>query len=169
MVIGFILLLFWAFLTHYIAYELLCPISFSLGILAHFLILHFHGLLITLLGFPGPITISFILGAHGLPLTPYFLTSLLRACWGPFLLFYITWCPWVYYFFLWDPLGPVAFLKTYLFTLWAYDPLFLPFGLNGFSINPLTLLCPYCWASSDYWASPKWASTVTTNCFSLSL
>ena len=45
---------------------------------AHFLILHFHGLLITLLGFPGPITISFILGAHGFsinPLLSYFITS----------------------------------------------------------------------------------------------
>ena len=27
---------------------------------------------------------------------------------------------------------PVCFLKTYLFILWAYDPLFLPLGLNSF-------------------------------------
>ena len=88
MVIGFILMLLWAFLTHYIAYGLLCPISFLFGhpwpicfpwaSFAHFLILHSHGLLLTLLGFPDPITLSFILGAHGLsinPLLSYFITS----------------------------------------------------------------------------------------------
>ena len=45
---------------------------------AHFLILHSHGLLLTLLCFPGPITLSFILGAHGLSINPlfsYFITS----------------------------------------------------------------------------------------------
>ena len=36
MVIGFILMLLWAFLTHYIAYGLLWPISFSLDILGPF-------------------------------------------------------------------------------------------------------------------------------------
>ena len=35
-VIGFILMLFWAFLTHYIACGLLCPISFFLTILGPF-------------------------------------------------------------------------------------------------------------------------------------
>ena len=97
MVIGFILMLLWVFLTHYIACGLLWPISFSLGILSpfaflghyrsicfpwvsstHFLILHYHRLLLTLLGFPCPIVISFILGAHGLSidlLLSYFITS----------------------------------------------------------------------------------------------
>ena len=45
---------------------------------------------------------------------------------------------------------PVCFLKAYLFILWAYDPLFLPIGLNGFSIHLLTLFSPCCWASSFY-------------------
>ena len=88
MVIRFILVLLWAFLTHYIAYGLLCPISFLFGhpwpicfpwaSFAHFLILHSHEFLRTLLGFPDPITLSFILGAHGLsidPLLSYFITS----------------------------------------------------------------------------------------------
>ena len=87
MVIGFILMLLWAFLTHYIACGLLCPISFLFGhpwpicfpwaSMAHFLILHSHGLLLTLLGFPNPITLSFILGAHGLSINLllfYFIT-----------------------------------------------------------------------------------------------
>ena len=87
MVIGFILMLLWAFLTHYITCGLLCPISFIFGhpwricfpwaSMAHFLILHSHGLLLTLLGFPNPITLSFILGAHGLSINLllfYFIT-----------------------------------------------------------------------------------------------
>ena len=43
-----------------------------------FLTLRSHGLLLTLLGFPDPITLSFILGTHGLsinPLLSYFITS----------------------------------------------------------------------------------------------
>ena len=87
MVTGFILMLLWAFLTHYIACGLLCPISFLFrhpwpicfpwAAMAHFLILHSHGLLLTLLGFPNPITLSFILGAHGLSINLllfYFIT-----------------------------------------------------------------------------------------------
>ena len=93
-------MLLWAFLTHYIARGLLCPISFILehpwpicfpqASLAHFLTLHSHGLLLTLLGFPDLITLFFILGAHGLSTNPYFLASLSRACCGLFLLFYIS-------------------------------------------------------------------------------
>ena len=54
----------WASLTHFIAYGLPRPISSSLGLLGHprpIPILHFHGLLLILLGFPDPITISIIL------------------------------------------------------------------------------------------------------------
>ena len=123
--------------------------------LALFLTLRSYGLLLTPLGFPNPITLSFILGAHGLAINPLLsLLALLRACCGPFSLFYITYCPWVCYFSL--SLGsfrPICFLKAHLFILWTYDPLFLPPGLNGFSIHLLTLFCPCCWASSFYWAS----------------
>ena len=89
-------MLFWAFLTHYIACGLLCPISFFLSILgpfaflghswpicfpwaflAHFLTLQSHELLLTLLCFLGPISSSFIFGAHGFSinlLLSYFIT-----------------------------------------------------------------------------------------------
>ena len=39
MVIGFILMLLWAFLAHYIVYGLLCPIPFFMGILDSFVFL----------------------------------------------------------------------------------------------------------------------------------
>ena len=70
LVIGFLLMLLWAFLTHYIACGLLWPICFPWASSAHFLILHSHGFLLTLLGFLDPITISFILGVHGLSINP---------------------------------------------------------------------------------------------------
>ena len=72
-----LLMLLWAFLTHYTAYGLLWPICFPWAFSAHFLILHSHGLLLTPLDFPNPITIFFILKAHGLlinPLLSYFIT-----------------------------------------------------------------------------------------------
>ena len=56
------------------------PICFPWASSAHFLILHSHGLLLTLFSFPDPITVSFILGAHGLsinPLLSYFVTLVL--------------------------------------------------------------------------------------------
>ena len=54
------------------------PICFPWASLAHFLILHSPELSLTLLGFPSPITVFFILGAHVLsinPLLSYFITS----------------------------------------------------------------------------------------------
>ena len=77
-----------AFLTHSITYGLPWPISSFLGIIGPFpflghpqpiLILHSHELLLNLLGFPSPITISFTFRVHGLSITPYSLNSLLRA------------------------------------------------------------------------------------------
>ena len=94
----------------YIACGLLCPIYSLLGILGpftflghpwRFLILCSHGFLLTPLSFPGLITLSFILGVHGLASNPLLsLFVLLRACCGPFSLFYIRYCPWVCYFSL---------------------------------------------------------------------
>ena len=80
------------------------PFIFLLGILGpfaflgylrpFFLILRSHGLLLTPLGFPGPITLFFILGAHGPSINPLLsLFALLRAYCGSFSLFYITYCP----------------------------------------------------------------------------
>ena len=51
------------------------------------------------------------LGFMDFPSTHYLLTSLLRTYFGPFLLFY---CPWVYHYFLWAPLGPLASFKAHL-------------------------------------------------------
>ena len=86
MVIRFILMLLWAFLTHYmwahLAHFFLLghhwPICFPWASSAHFLILYSHGFFLTRLGFLVPITVSFILGAHELsinPLLSYFVTS----------------------------------------------------------------------------------------------
>ena len=66
-----------------IACGLLYPIYFFLGILGSFaflghpwpffLILCSHGLLLTLLDFPDPITLSFIIRAYGFSINPFFL------------------------------------------------------------------------------------------------
>ena len=68
----------WAPLAHIFLLGHPWPICFPWASSAHFLILHSYGLLLTLLGFFGPITLSFILGAHELsinPLLSYFITS----------------------------------------------------------------------------------------------
>ena len=73
------------------------PVShwFSLGLPRPFLTLHSHWLLLNSLGFLGPITLSLILGAHGLAINPLlFLLSLLWAYRGPFSLFHIIYYPW---------------------------------------------------------------------------
>ena len=69
---------FGLFLAHFIAYGFFCPIYFPWTSLAQFLVLHTNGLSLTPLGFPGPIALFLILGAHGLPINPllsYFITS----------------------------------------------------------------------------------------------
>ena len=154
----------WTSLTHSIAYGLPQPISSSLGILDPFSflghpqsipILHSHGLLLTLLGLHGPITISFTLGVHGLSfnsLLTYFITSSLLWLILTFLL------PMGLLLLYLGSFRPTCFFRGPFVILWAYDPSFLPFGLNGFSLNLLSLFYPYCWASSCYWAFPKWAS-----------
>ena len=147
-----------ASLTHSIAYGLPWPISSTLVILGPFpflgrpqpiLILHSHGLLLTLLGFPDPITISFTFGVHGLsinPLLTYFITLGLPRSILAFILTMGLLLLSLGYF------RPACFLQGPFIILWAFDPSFLPFGLNGFSLNLLTLFCPYCWASFCYWA-----------------
>ena len=130
------------------------PIFFPWSLLAHFLALYSHGFLLTPLGFPIPITLSFIFGVHGLSINPllfffhyfghavahsHFSTSHIAHRFASSLFS--------------SSFRPVYFLKAYLLILWACNPLFLQFGLNGFSIHLLTLFCPCCWASSFYWAS----------------
>ena len=97
----FLLHCLWASLSHLFLLGHPWPICFPWASLALFLILRSHGFLLTPLEFPNPITLSFILEAHGFSINPLLsLFTLLRACCGPFLLFYITYCPWICYFSL---------------------------------------------------------------------
>ena len=99
--LGFLLHYLRALMSHLFPLGHLWPIFFFWASLALFLTLCFHGLLLTPLGSPGPIILFFILGAHGLAINPLLsLVTLLWACYGPFSLFYITYCPWVCYFSL---------------------------------------------------------------------
>ena len=77
------------------------PNCFTWASLALCLTPYSHGLLLTSLGFLGPITLYLILGAHGLAINPLLsLFALLWACYGPFSLFYIIYYSWVCYFSL---------------------------------------------------------------------
>ena len=92
-------------------YGLRCPFCFSLehswpicflwASLSLLLTLHSHELLLTSLGFPGPITSFLSLGFMGLPLSPCFLClNYFWTCSDPFSFFYIIYCLWVCYFSL---------------------------------------------------------------------
>ena len=118
---------------------------------ALFLTLHYHRLLLNSLGFLGPITLFIILGVHGLAINPLLsFLSLLWACRGPFLLFHIIYCPWFAFSLFPSFFKPIYLFKTHLFISWAYGPLFLPLGLNEFSIHLPTPLCPCYWATSSH-------------------
>ena len=102
----------WASLAHLLSLDFLNPFPILLS----------YGPLLTLLGFPGPITLYLILGTDGSSISPLLsLLALLWACCGPFLLFYIL------------PMG--LFLLSFrahssLFassgpTLWAREPFIL--------------------------------------------
>ena len=130
------------------------PICFPWASLTIFLTLRSHGFLLTPLSFLDPITLSFILGTHGLAINPLLsLLALLRA--------YVTHSHFstshtAHEFVTSLSLGsfrPICFLKAHLFISWTCDPLFLLLGLNGFSIHLLTLFYPCCRASCFYWAS----------------
>ena len=111
------------------------PFVFPWASSALFLTLHSHGLLLNSLGFPGPITLSLILGVHGLAINPLLsLLSLFWTCCVPFSLFHIIYYPWFAFSFFPGSFKLIYLLKTHLFISWACDPLFLPLGLNGFSI-----------------------------------
>ena len=127
------------------------PVCFPWASSAFFLTSHHHGLLLNSLDFPGSITLFLILGVHGLAINLLLsLFSLHWACRGPFSLFHIIYCPWFAFSLFPGSFKPIYLFKTHLFVSWAYDPLFLPLGLNGFSIRLPTPLCPCCWASPFY-------------------
>ena len=151
--LGFVLHCLWALLSHLFPLGHPWPTSFPWASLTVFLTLRSHGLLLTLLGFPDPITLSFILGAHGLAINPF----LCLHYFGPAVAHSHFSTSHIVHGFATslssDSFRLVCFLKTHLFILWAHDPLFLLCELNGFSIHLLTLFYPCYWASSFYWAS----------------
>ena len=127
------------------------PVCFPWASLALFLTLHSHGLLLNSLGFPGPITLSLILGVHGLAINPLLsLLLLLWACRGPFSLFHIIYYPWFAFSLFPGFFKSIYLLKAHLFISWVCDPLLLPLRLNGFSIYLPTLFCPCYWASPSH-------------------
>lgn len=64
--------------SHLFSLGRLGPVCFPWASSALFLTLHYHGFLLNSLSFPGPITLSLILGVHGLAINPLiFLFSLL--------------------------------------------------------------------------------------------
>ena len=134
-------------------YGLLYPFCFSLGhpwpicflwdSLTLLLTLHSYGLLLISLDFPGPITLFSSLGFMGFPLTSYFLYL---HYFGPAVVhshFSISYTTHEYVISLFPGFfKPIYLLKAHLFISWAYDLLFLPFGLNAFAICLPTLCCP---------------------------
>ena len=110
------------------------------------LTLYSYGLLLTSLGFLGPITSFSSLGFMGLPLIPYFL------CLHYFRLvvahshFSISYTAHGYAIFLFPGFfKPIYLHKTHLFISWACDPLFLPLRPNGFTTCLPTLCYPCDW------------------------
>ena len=138
-------------------YGLLCPFCHPLGhpwptcflwaSLTLLLTPHSHRLLLTSLGFLGPITLFSSLGFMGLPLTPYFLCL---HYFGPAVAishFSTSYTTHGYAISLFPSFfKPTCLFKAHLFISWACDPLFRPFGPNGFAIYLPILCCPYCWA-----------------------
>ena len=133
----------WASLAHLL----------SLGILGRFLIFHTHGLLLTLLSFPGSIILFLILGAHGLPINPllsYFITS--GLLW-PILTLLLHIMPMSLLSLSGGSFRPVCFPQGPLIYFIGLRTIVPTIQLNSFSNHPLILLCLYCWVSFCYWAS----------------
>ena len=112
------------------------PIFLPRASSALLLTLYSHRLLLTLLGFPDPITSYSSLGFMGPPSIPY---SLCLHC-------FASAAAYSYFFshhtlpkgslhaislFL-GSFEPTCFLKVHLLISWTCDPLFLPLELNGF-------------------------------------
>ena len=134
--------------SHLFSLERPRPVCFPWASSVLFLTLHSHGLSLNSLGFLGLITLSLVLGVHGFAINPLLsLLSLLWACRGLNSLFHIIYYLWFSFSLFPDSFKSIYLLKAHLFISWAYDPLFLPLGLNGFSIDLPTLFCSCCWAS----------------------
>ena len=125
-----------------------------------FLILLSYVFLLTPLGFPIPIILSFILGAHGLSINPLLsLLAFLRVYCGPFSLFYNTYYPWVCYFSLQAPLDPFASSRPICL---FYGPMIYYSYHSGLMVfYPLTnSFLPMLLGFFLLLGFPKWASTI---------
>ena len=139
--------------TGFLTYGLLCPFCFSLGhpwpicflwaSLTLLLTLHSHGFLLSSLSFPDPITLFSSLWFLGLTLTPYFLCLRYFVPAVAQSHFSISYTAHGYAISLFPgSFKSTCLFKAHLFISWAYDPLFLPFGPNGFAICLPTPLLP---------------------------
>ena len=125
------------------------------------LTLHSHELLLILLGFPGLITLFSSLEFMGLLQTPYFLCLHYFRPVAALSHFSTSCTAYGYAISLFSGFfKPSCPFKAHLFISWAYNPLYLPLGPNGFAIY-LSILCrPCCWGfSSFYLDSHKWPLT----------
>ena len=77
------------------------------------------------------------------------------------MLFHIIYCLWFAFSLFPGSFKPIYLLKAHLFISWAYDPLFLSLGLNGFSIylpnSFLSVLLGFFFPLG----LPKWPLTLT--------
>ena len=140
----------------FLTYGLLCPF-FPWASLSHLFILGFLGLFTNFvlpwaftdfIGLPQSNYFILILGVHGPAINS--LLSLLALLWayrGPFFLFSHHILPMGFLLTISLFSGsfePICFLKAHLLISWTCDPLFLPFGLNGFFLVLCLLPTPLC-------------------------
>ena len=153
-------------------YGLLCPFCFSLrhpwsicflwASLSLLLTLHSHGLLLTSLGFPGPITSFSSLGFIGLPLTPYFCACVtLGLQWSNLIFLYHMLPMGMLFLSFRASLSPLASSRPICL---FYGPVIHYFCLLGLIVLPS--VCQFFAAlvvglSSSYLDSHKWPSTHT--------
>ena len=138
-------------------YGLLCPFCLPLGhswlicflwaFLALLLTPHSYGLLLTLLGFPSPITLFSSLGFMSLPLTPYFLCLHYFRAAVALSHFSTSYTAHGYAISLFlSFFKPTCLFKIHLFISRVYDSLFLPLRPNSFAICLPILCCSCRWA-----------------------
>ena len=110
--------------------------------------------LLTSLGFPDPITLSLILRTHGPTINPYFLCLRYFRPTMTHSHFSTSYTAHEFAILLFPDFFKLDyFFKAHLSILWTCDPLFLPLGLNIFSILLPILFYLCCWTSCFYLAS----------------
>ena len=147
-----LLLHYWrAPVSHLFSFGRPGPVYFPWTSPAFFLTLHSHGLLLNSLGFPSPITLSLIFGAHRLAINPSLsLLSLLWACHGPFSFSTLYTAHGLLFLSFRAPLSSFTSLRPICL---SYGPVIhysCRLGLMSFLSIYQTLFCPCCWASSSH-------------------